>query len=399
VLALLAVAALCRLPRLGQPPTEVFDEVYHAQTALEMLEGRPPTDWVHPPTAKLLIAVGVAAFGYEPWAWRLAPALAGMLLAPVFFLLARRSLAARRAAVLASVLLLTDGVFLVQSRMAMTNVFAVLFQCAAALVVLQAVERERLRLTDVVAAGTLIGLAVSTRWTSLWSLAFLLAVTVAIRRGRVLRRREAGHLLVGGLLLPATVYLASYVPWMRQGHTLEDTLRLQPAIWRYHADLEATHPYTSPWYTWPLLYRPTWYFYERDPNGSTARAIMALGSPPVWLAAVPATLWGLYMGLRRRKRYLLFGAAGFCAMYLPWGLSPRTLNFSHYLLEAIPFACLTLGALLDEHWDGPRAQIARGFLALAVALFVVTFPLLTAIPVPAALLDGSLRAQILGLFG
>ena len=65
-LALVAVAAICRFPRLGTPPVEYFDEVYHAKTALEYLEGQPPTEWVHPPTAKLLIAIGVWAFGLLP---------------------------------------------------------------------------------------------------------------------------------------------------------------------------------------------------------------------------------------------------------------------------------------------------------------------------------------------
>ena len=112
--------------------------MYHAKTALQYLRGEPPTEWVHPPTAKLLIAVGVALFGYAPWAWRLAPALAGTLLAPVFFLLARRVLATERAALLATLLLLLDGVYLVQSRVAMTNVFAVLFQLLSALLLLRA---------------------------------------------------------------------------------------------------------------------------------------------------------------------------------------------------------------------------------------------------------------------
>ena len=88
---------------------------------------------MHPPTAKLLIAIGVWLFGYESWAWRLLPALAGIALAPVFYYLARTVLATERAAVLASVLILADGVYLVQSRTAMTNIFAVLFQLAAAL--------------------------------------------------------------------------------------------------------------------------------------------------------------------------------------------------------------------------------------------------------------------------
>src|SRR5262249_13880048 len=131
-LIFMAVAALFRLPRLGVPWEEVFDEVYHARTALQYLQGENPVEWVHPPTAKLFIGIGVWLFGYVPWAWRLLPAVAGVTLAGVFFTFARRVAATERAAMLATVILLCDGVYLVQSRVAMTNIFAVLFQVTAA---------------------------------------------------------------------------------------------------------------------------------------------------------------------------------------------------------------------------------------------------------------------------
>jgi dolichyl-phosphate-mannose-protein mannosyltransferase len=383
VLAVLfaAVAALFRLPGLGYPAEEYFDEVYHAKTALQYLQGEPPTEWVHPPTAKLLIAVGVHVFGYRPWAWRLAPAIAGILLAPIFFLLARHVLATERAAVFATVLLLLDGVYLVQSRVAMTNVFAVLFQLASALLVLRVASRRDLRLTGMAAAGLALGLALSTRWTSLWAWGFLGLEFLALRGRRALRVRE---LALGGLaflVIPAAVYLLSYVPWMRQGHTVLETVALQRDIWRYHANLQATHTYFSPWWTWPWLYRPTWYFWWSG-NG-VVRGIVALGNPALWWAAVPATVWALVTGARSRDPQRLFAGAGFCLLYLPWGLSPRTLNFSHYLFEAIPYACLALGALLDRAWQGRLRAFARGYLVVAALLFLLFLPFLVAMPVPA----------------
>jgi dolichyl-phosphate-mannose--protein O-mannosyl transferase len=403
VLLLLGVslaAAAFRLPVLSYPGAEYFDEVYHAKTALQYLRGESPTEWVHPPTAKLLIAVGVALCGYHPWAWRLAPALAGTLLAPVFFLLARRVLATERAALLATVLLLLDGVYLVQSRVAMTNVFAVLFQVLSALLVLRAAQAERLGLGAMAAAGTALGLALSTRWTSLWAWGFLGLVFVAMRarrlRATVAREpsegevrpwpevaRELALALVAFALLPAAVYLLSYVPWMRQGHTLSDVLRTQRDIWNYHAHLSATHHYFSPWWTWPLLVRPTWYFWWSDAH--VVRGIVALGNPALWWCAVPAAGWALVSGLRARDCRRLFAGTGFALLYLPWGLAPRTLNFSHYLFEAIPYACLALGALLDRAWDGRERYLVQGYVALVAALFVLFLPFLLALPVPQAL--------------
>ena len=72
---------------------------------------------------------------------------------------------------------------------------------------------------------------------------------------------------------------------------------------------------------------------------------------------------------------------------MPWGISPRTLNYSHYLFEAIPYACLSLAMLLDGWWDekaGGRAYLARGYVALVVLVFIVFLPLLMGLPVPSS---------------
>jgi dolichyl-phosphate-mannose--protein O-mannosyl transferase len=433
VLALLLalVAAAVRLPRLGFPREEIFDEVYHAKTALQYLNGQAPTEWVHPPTAKLLIAVGIWAFGYESWAWRLLPVLAGIALAPVFFLFARRVLPTERAALFASALLLCDGVYLVQSRVAMTNIFAVLFQVSSALFIVRAGRRQGVPVFDMLAAGLCLGLALSTRWTSLWAAGFLGLTLVVLRRERLLQWREILLTATAFVLLPAAIYTLSYVPWMMQGsgHSVPDMVRMQGSMWKYHATLNATHPYFSKWYTWPWLARPTWYYFNSAEGW--VRGIVAIGNPALWWVSVPVSLWALLAGTRAQRAdlglvgvscavaagmaftggsvgslvalaflaasvtlilmarpslrdpVLIFSGAGFFALYLPWGISPRTLNYSHYLFEAIPYACLSLGLLLDRLWAGRWRPLAVAYLALVLALFVLFFPFLTALRVPA----------------
>jgi len=303
-----------------------------------------------------------------------------------------------RGAVLATGLLLLDGVFLVQSRIAMTNVFAVLFQLLSALMVVRAAGVRRLSAGAMAGAGIALGLALSTRWTSLWAWSFLGLVFLALRYGR--RRepspdiaapepgplwREAALLVLAFAVLPAAVYLLSYVPWMRQGHSVMDVVRVQREIWSYHANLRATHTYYSAWWTWPLLYRPTWYFWSSGPD--FVRGIVALGNPAIWWASVPASLWSLLGGIRSRQPRLVFAGAGFFFLYLPWGISPRTLNFSHYLFEAIPYACLSLGFLLDREWDAATARRfgAWAYVATVALLFLLFLPFLTALPVPSKL--------------
>jgi dolichyl-phosphate-mannose--protein O-mannosyl transferase len=174
---------------------------------------------------------------------------------------------------------------------------------------------------------------------------------------------------------------------MQQEHTALGAIRAviqeQGRVWSYHAQLSATHNYVSPWWSWPWLHRPTWYFWWSD--DVTVRGIIALGNPALWWASVPAVVWALVTGWRERDPRRLFAGAGFCLLYLPWGLSPRTLNFSHYLFEALPYACLALGIFLDRVWDGRFKWGARGYLIVVCLLFLLFLPLYTAIPVPQVL--------------
>ena len=182
LLGVALLAALFRLPRLGYPGEEFFDEVYHAKTALQYLNGEPPTEWVHPPTAKLLIAVGVSLFGYEPWAWRLVPALAGHP-ARARLPTARAARAGHRAGGpprhAAPLRRRVPGAEPDRDDQHLRG--AVPGHVGAAL--LRAVLEE-LRPRGHGGAGLCLGLALSTRWTSLWAWGFLGLSMLVVRRAR-----------------------------------------------------------------------------------------------------------------------------------------------------------------------------------------------------------------------
>jgi dolichyl-phosphate-mannose--protein O-mannosyl transferase len=210
-------------------------------------------------------------------------------------------------------------------------------------------------------------------------------VLLLVRRRRLLTPREIGLVALSFGLVPVAVYVASYLPlrYLRPGlppwHSLAELWALQVEVWNYHAHLMAEHPYFSKWYTWPWLYRPTWYYFQQT---DVVRGIVALGNPAIWWASVPVSVWALVSGARARDPRRIFSGAGFFALYLPWGVSPRTLNYSHYLFEAVPYACLSLGALLDRHWDGRASILARVYVGTCVALFLFFYPFLAALPVP-----------------
>jgi len=148
---------------------------------------------------------------------------------------------------------------------------------------------------------------------------------------------------------------------------------MQKDIWNYHANLDATHTYFSPWWTWPWLYRPTWYFWWSGQGW--VRGVVALGNPAVWWVSVPVSVWRSRRGVRLAGPTARLRGSRVLPPVPPVAVSrPAPSTSSHYLFEAIPYACLSLGILLDRLWDGRHPLLPRGYVLAVAALFLLSCP-------------------------
>ena len=442
--ALIAVAFyLIGLWRLSAPPEMIFDEVHHARTAMEFVAGKNPHEWTHPHFAKLMMAAGIVAWNgeFDPsdgaWnaeatyserstiGWRFPSLVSGTLALVVMYALARQTLHSRAAAALATTFLALDGVFFVQSRTAMTNIYTVFFILLAALGTWRYLREDRTRY--LLLAGLGIGGALASRWSSLYAWA-LLMLALFLHHAYVSRRdgfspartlRWASLVVLGMIAVPAALYFASYIPYVLQGeqgtynqklfslnynqHGWGKVWTMQGDMWRYHSQLKEGHPYNSPWWSWPLVLRPVWYYWETD-DGVT-RGVWAIGNVFLWWASVPALVAAGVLAWKRRH-----GAIGFVVLlglgqWLLWGVKARSLNFMHYMFESIPFVCLALAYLFHLAWTTPdpgdpaatagspaefwtrRRKIVALYCILVAAWFVFFYPLLSALPIPQRFYD------------
>jgi predicted membrane-bound dolichyl-phosphate-mannose-protein mannosyltransferase len=348
---------LMGLWRLGTPDEQIFDEVYHARTAQEYLRDIDPYEWTHPPLAKLAISLGIRLFGMHGFGWRLPSLVAGGLALAVFFVLARRMLGTRRPALLATLLLGLDGVFWVQSRVAMTNIHVLLFMLVASWCVWEFTRRGQERW--LVGAAAALGASLATRWSSLYAGLWLAAWVAIWVIGFERPRRPVKDIVALALrttlswtLIPAMVYLLCYIPYYgAHAHSVQEWLtrlwELQQRMWGYHANLHASHSYACPWWQWPLMLRPTWYYFHDWKNG-TISGIVCLGNPTLWWASVPALAATAVLAVRRRWTAGAFLALMGFGMWLPWAVQPRSLTFMHYMFETMPFAAIAIAALVFE---------------------------------------------------
>lgn len=379
IIALILVFAfVVRFWQLNQPPEFYFDEVYHAFTAREMLRGNPMAwewwntppegmayEWTHPPLAKEGMWLGMSLLGERAIGWRSPGALLGTLSVFLVFLISRRLFDNLTIALISAGIFALDGLPLVMSRIGMNDSYFLFFTLLCFYLFLN---------DKIVASAVALGLAGASKWSTLWAIPILVTA-------HFLLRKKVKFSYLSYLFIPPAIYLASYIPMFLSGHSWDQFVEVQRQIWWYHTGLRATHPYTSPWWSWPLLYRGVW-LYTSSVNNNSVANIYAFGNPFVFwagLAAIIISIILLLSGLVRKAGSLMLVVFGYLAFFTPWALSPRIMFLYHYL-PSIPFMAIATGYILRKF-----PSLILPFFVAAGILFFYFLPHWIGLVVPVSL--------------
>ncbi len=411
-----------------------FDEIYHARTAWEFLRGLPAYENTHPPLGKEIISLGIAVFGMNPFGWRIMGTLFGIAMVSLTYLFAKRLTASSPPAALACVLYAFDFMHFTQTRIATIDVYISFF---VLLMYLAMYRYSCLSFYDTPlvktflplgACGLFMGLGIACKWTGVYAGAGLavLFFGVLFRRYReYLYAKQTPEGCTSGIphsailtkfkpdatrtilfciltfvLVPALIYLLSYIPFSdgTEDGLLLQMLHNQESMFRYHSSLDAVHPYSSPWYEWPIIRRPIWYFSGVVTGaagaGGIREGISAFGNPLVWWAGIPAALYMLILTIQKKDRTAAFLLTGYLAQYLPWFFVTRITFIYHYFPSVIFVVLMIVHGIAQWKKRLGRRRFAALLIlygASVVGLFLLFYPVLSGQPVDSAFVDRFLR--------
>jgi dolichyl-phosphate-mannose-protein mannosyltransferase len=429
LIALIFGAIITRFWQLSQPSSVVFDEVYFKVFAGHYLDGHYFFD-IHPPLGKLILA-GWASLWHMPAAsltntainvtsLRYVPALAGVLLIPVFWGILRRLGANRPFAFLGATALLLDNALVTESRFILMDSMLLLFGlfCVYAYLVART-EKGKLRWVWLTLSALSSGAALSIKWTGLTAFALVVMTWIIdSHRTRWLPRLGEAAILV---LVPVVVYLSvfaihfqllpssgdgdafmsprfqatlignSYYDPTAKEDFFHKFLDLNIEMFKANQTLTATHPYGSRWYTWPLELRPIYYWEGvAEPNGDQGN-IYLLGNPVVWWGIMLSGLVGLAIvqiarvKLRRSTvAALSLMAAAYVMNFAPFVTVTRVMFLYHYFFAfifSLAFVILLwndlyLGWRSLGNYNGQNARLVYGIILTSMfAGFVFFMPL------------------------
>lgn len=405
-LALPALFALLAGFRLTTPSGPFFDEVHYLPAARQFLDvwAGLTGEYVnreHPLLGKELIALGIYLFGDGPLGWRIMPLVAGTITVGASMRALWHASEDRFATVAFGVLLVTGFHLIVQSRIAMLDIFMAAFLALAAWQFAAAIrepERGRWRL---VLTGVAIGCAMASKWNAVPlamvpGLAFFAARLSAGRRRLFTSRRGIpvpGVSLLEAFLwlgvVPLAVYALSFVPGYWLGSELRPSplaenglIGLHQEILALQQQVLAPHAYQSNWPQWVSNTRGIWYLYEHVDGAQ--RGVLLIGNPLTMLIGLPALVWCLVSGLYRADVAKVGVVIGYGVALGLWLIAPKPVQFYyHYFMPSL-FLLAALALSLRDIRRAGHPKIAWGVLIASAVLFAIFYPILAAAPLAGA---------------
>ena len=427
---------------LGRFNALVFDEVYYAKYANNYLIGTQ-FEHAHPPLSTYIIAIGMWIGSHLPigqdmvngftgslhstWSYRWLNALTGSFIPLVVAAIAYQLNRRRSYALIAALFSAADGLFLVESRYALNNVYLVIFGLLGQLFFLMALnQRKYWRWGFLALSGIFFGACVCIKWNGLWFLlgVYLVWVTAWLIKWRIssiggqnldpvqgkisrsplinLTQLNLIHIIFNYGILPFATYSILWIPQIKMNPNYSDFWELQKYILEFHEKVGSgtnVHPYCSKWYTWPLMIRPVAYFYQTAQTiheqvpaypplpsgvGKVIYDVHAMGNPILYWLSTGAILllillfierlwlgaWGIFLPTTTNYM-ILYLVMNWLANLLPWVTVTRCVFLYHYMGSSV-FSGLGLAWIIDRWLHGEQRQ-QQIWAIIAIALILIAF--------------------------
>jgi 4-amino-4-deoxy-L-arabinose transferase-like glycosyltransferase len=379
------LSALLNLAQIGRQPVSA-DDLSVALSAINYMENGQlgPTMWNHPCLRNILVYGALRLFGAGVVGVKGVSLLLGILCTPLVGLVARRIFRDGRIGLVAALLWTLDALVIEFTRQGINDIYLAFFPLAAIYLCYR--FRDSGNHLWLFGGGICFGLGLASKLSSLLPLAATLALLAWLQYRE--SRGAAGRLLAGWfqlavllVLLPALVYLMTFLPWFSRGYTLTEWVDLQRSMLLETSQHTGYKP--KPWNdtdhrAWKWFVAPSVFVdpflnldivdpaVEHPSVEDSTTVVLGYANPLVWFLVLPALFVTLRRGIRERDEGCLYLGGLFLVAYLPLVATWRPI-WMNTSLSVLPYAVMLVAGLV---WRASRAT-SRPAPVLAVYLTAV----------------------------
>jgi|GEM_PF-1617115 len=366
----------------GHPKEVVFDEVHYGKAINGYIKGEYFFTGHPPLAAQLMALVGYLGkykgeFPFEEigekftnssyLSLRFLPSLLGAFLPILIYFFLKILSFSPKLAIFASLFLVFENAILAQSRFILVDIFLIFFGFLGLTLFFYS-RSKNYKFSLLLLSACFFGMSAAVKWSGLGFLLFaaLISVIDLIKTflGKDLKEALSFALKISLTLIVfafLTYFFSFYLhfkflfkPGPGDVFMSQEFLRGEKNLWEkfvelnktnYYSNikLEASHPYESKFYTWPLMLRPI--FYWTNDNSR----IYLIGNPINWYFSTFSILFGvIFLFFKKfQDRNLSFLLLGYFANFIPY-LSVTRATFLYHYFPSYIFAISIMVYLLSK---------------------------------------------------
>lgn len=151
-------------------------------------------------------------------------------------------------------------------------------------------------------------------------------------------------------------------------------------MYNYHSNLKDTHPFSSPWYSWPISYRPVWY-YQGEGDSLGYGTITGIGNIVIWWFSIITFIYTLIMLFKRKDKEALVIVCGALSIWLPYIFIGRCMFLYHYF-SVLPFMMLSIVYFFkDINKKLNTDMVMYTYIVLFISFFIIYYPVVSGVKV------------------
>lgn len=357
-----------------------FDEIYFARTAYEYANGIETYEWTHPPLGKLIQAIPIyITKNMSPFNYRLMGNISGILMIIVIYNFGKLLFRKRKYAIFSALLIALDTFHFSQTRMGTVDSHLVLFIILSLYFMYKFTENSKNK--DLFLSGLFFAFSISVKWTGFYA-GVALAIIYFVNLFKK-RKVNLEYIIKGTsffVIIPTIFYFGLYLifPNNRVNYTnnISSIIEQQKDMYNYHSTLKEKHYFSSPWYTWPIVYKPVWYHsYEID--SKYRETISSVGNIVIWWMGIVSTFYLLVKSIRKKDKKSIFILITILSLWLPYSVIGRIMFLYHYF-PVIPFLILGIVLMFEDIVEDSKFEmIIPIYILLALIFFIIYYPIVS----------------------
>ena len=361
-----------------------FDEIYFARTAYDYAHGLEAYEWTHPPLGKLIQAIPIKLFNtMAPFFYRLMGNIAGIIMIIIMYFFSLTFFQKRKYAIFSALLMYFDCFHFAHTRMGTVDSFLVLFIMLSYYFMYKYFTSNTNENKNLFLSGLFFGLATSVKWTGLLAglgLAILYFLDIIINKKKLSKLILRGFIFF--VIIPLFIYISCYLMFpnnvIHHTDSIKKIIEQNISMYNYHSKLEATHYFSSPWYSWPLSYKPVWY-YNNTIDEYHHETITGIGNIAIWWLGIFALLYLIIRLFRKKDITTITIVVAVLSMWMPYMLIGRVMFLYHYF-PVLPFIMLAIATLFHDISEKFKQDFLMYiYLIIVIGIFIIYYPAISGI--------------------